>query len=99
MALIVIVSVSVDGHAPFPNLMAEIDPTTQLLFTVHNDFAPSFCDRFNLFAITEPANVGPVGGNRIEFQFRGTWHPRAILKHEGDLVIPQEVQKFGVEPV
>src|ERR1700730_3243296 len=99
VALIVVGSVSVNGHASFANLVAEIDPAAQLLRAIYNDLVPSLRDRFNPFAITEPPNICPVRGNRIEFQFRGTWHQRAVLKHQSDFVISQEVCKLGLEPV
>ena len=99
VTLIVVVSVSVNGDAAFPNLVAEIDPAAQLLGAIYNDLVPSLRDRFDPFTISEPPDICPVGGNRIKFQFRGTWHHRAVLKHQSYSVISQEVCKLGVEPV
>jgi len=99
VTLIVVVGVSVDRDASFPDVVTEIDPTAQLFRAVYNNLVPNLGDGLDLFAITKPPNVGPVGCHRIEFQFRRIRHPRAILKHLGDLVISQEVRKFTVKPV
>jgi len=99
VALIVVVGVSVNDYASVSDLVAEIDPAAELLRAIYNDLVPSLRDRFDPFAITEPPNICPVGGNRVEFQFRGTWHQRAVLKHQSDFVSSQEVCKVGVEPV
>lgn len=99
VTLIVVVSVGVDRDASFPDLVAEVYPAGQLLRAVYNNLVPNLGDGLDFFTITEPSNVGPVGCHRIEFQFRRTRHPRAILKHLGDLVISQEVRKFTVKPV
>src|SRR5579872_6839868 len=69
VTLIVIVRIRVDGYAAFLDLVAEIDPTTQLLCAIYNNLVPSLRHRFDGLAVAKPANVRPVCSNRIEFQF------------------------------
>ena len=57
--MIEIVRVSVDGHAPFPTLVAEINPTTQFLRATYNNFVSNLCDRLDTLAIAKPPNVSP----------------------------------------
>ena len=52
-------------------------------------------------AIAEPADVGPIGGDGIEFpcKLREGGHVRNVLEHECVLVIAQNICQRGVEPV
>jgi hypothetical protein len=94
----VVVRIGTHQHASFSHLVAEVHPTMQLLGTVHHGLAPSHRLFFDGLAVAKPSDVGPVGGDRIELQFRRARHNGAILQDQSDRVIPK-VCRLGIQPV
>ena len=95
---VVIVGVGVDGDAAVADLEAEINPAHELRSAVDDRLVPFDGDAFDPFAIAEPANVGPIGGDGIEFEFVSGGHGGEVLEHEGDFVAAEDVGEIGVEP-
>ena len=95
---VVIVGIGVDGDAAVADLEAEIDPAHELRCAVDDGLVPLDGFSFDPFAVTEPADVGPVGGDGIEFEFVGRGHGGEVLKDECDVVAAQDVGESGVEP-
>jgi len=56
--------------------------------------------QLDAFAIAEPADVGPTGGNGIKFLDEFLWarHVREIGQGQRDLVLLEEIGEFGVKP-
>jgi len=75
-ASVVIVGVGVDGDSAMADLEAEIDPAHELRRAVDDGLIEFDGVAFDPFAIAEPADVGPVGGDGIELslEFMGEWH-------------------------
>ena len=73
---VVIVGVGVDCDAAVAEFEAEIDPTHELRRAVDDGLIEFDGDAFDPFAIAEPADVGPVGGDGIELslEFMSEWH-------------------------
>src|SRR5690349_11885360 len=98
MASIVIVRVGVDQHTALLDLVAIINSAAKFARPVNDGLVPRRRLLLDALAIPEPSNVCPVCRNRIEVQFPGTRHPEAILEHERDSVIAQQIRQFSVEP-
>ena len=97
---VVIVGVGVDGDAAVADFKAEIDPAHELGRAVDDGLFPLNGFSFNPFAVAEPSDVGPVGGDGVELSFdlvRGG-HGREVLEDEGDFVAAEDVGESGVEP-
>jgi len=98
---VVVVGVSVDRDATVTDFEAEIDPTHKLRGAVDDGLIPFYGDAFDPFAVAEPADVGPIGGDGIEFTFefvmRG--HRGEVLEDEGDFVAAEDAGESGVEPL
>src|ERR1043166_3995874 len=94
-----IIGVRVDRDAAFLHLVAKVHPTRQFLGAVNDGFIPRSRFLLDALSVSQPANVGPIRGNRIEPQVRRTGHPEAIRRDEGYPVIPQEIGKARVEPI
>ena len=95
---VVVVGVGVDGDAAVADFEAEIDPAHELRRAVDDGLVPLDGFSLNPFAIAEPADVGPVGGDGIEFEFVRGGHRREVLKDESDFVAAEDVGEIGVEP-
>ena len=85
---VVIVGVRVDGGAAVSNFETEIDPAHELRGAVSDRLVEFDGDAFDPLAVAEPADVGPVGGDRIEaaLDFVGEWHGGEVLQDERDFV-------------
>ena len=95
---VVVVGVGVDGDAAVPDFEAEIDPAHELRRAVDDGFIPLDGFSFDPLAVAEPADVGPVGGDGIEFEIVGGGHGGEILEDERDFVAAKDVGEIGVEP-
>jgi len=62
----VVVGVSENDYAAFPDLVAKIDPTAEFPGAIDDRLVPCRGLLLDIFAIAEPADVGPVRGNGIE---------------------------------
>ena len=98
---VVIVGVGVDGDAAVADFETEIDPAHKLRRAVDDGLVPFDGNAFDPFAVAEPADVGPVGGDGIEFslEFMGERHSGEVLENEGDFVAAECVGKSCVEPL
>jgi len=94
-----IVGVGEDGYAALPNLAAVVNPTRELTAAVNDDLVPSLCDLLDSFAVAEPTDVCPVGGDWVELELAGVRHPALVLEDQRDAVLAQQVGEPSVEPV
>src|ERR1051326_7310082 len=62
----------VDRDAAFLHLVAKVHPTRQFLGAVNDGFIPRGRFLFDALSVSQPANVGPIRGNRIERQLGRT---------------------------
>ena len=99
VALKVVVRVSVDEHSALHDLVAEFYPTAEFRSAINDGLVPRHRLRFDLFPVAKPTDVCPACGDWIELKFQWVRHPGSILKHESDLVIPQQVCELRVNPV
>jgi len=95
---VVVVGVGVDGDATVANFEAEIDPAQELGRAVDDGFVPRDGFAFDPFAVPEPADVGPVGGDGIELEFMRHRHGGQILEDKRDFMAAENVGEIGVEP-
>ncbi len=99
-ASVVIVGVGVDGDAAMADLETEIDPAHYLGRTIDDGLFPLDGFPFDPFAVTEPADVSPIGGNGIElpFEFVRGGHGGEVLEDERDFVTAEDAGEVCVEP-
>ena len=95
---VVVVGVGVDGDAAMTDFEAEIDPAHELGRAIDDGLVPLDGLPFNPFAVAEPADVGPVGGDGIKFEFVGRGHGGEVLEDERDFVTAEDVGESSVEP-
>ena len=100
-ASVVIVGVGVDGDSAMADLEAEIDPAHELGSAVDDGLVEFYGYAFDPFAVAEPADVCPVGGDGIEFalKFVSGGHGGEVLQDERDFVTAENVGESSIEPL
>jgi hypothetical protein len=97
---VVVVGVGENLDAPLVNLAHDFDPLGELVGAIHDDLVPSLRPFLDSFAISEPADVGEVGGDGVELleQLSRARHPGVVLEDQGDVVVAERAGEAGVEP-
>src|SRR5579862_2952762 len=85
---VVIVCIGIDGDAAMTDFETEVNPAHELRRAVDDGLVPFHGDAFDPFTVAEPADVGSVGGYRVEFalQFIGYVHGGEVLEDEGNYI-------------
>src|SRR6266478_8159884 len=67
---------------------------------VDDRLIPRRCLFLNPFSISKPTNISKVRCNQIELflHLPGSEHKGCISQRQGNVVLPEQVDKFGIEP-
>src|SRR5580704_12353800 len=77
-----------------------VHPTLEIVSPINNCLIPDLRYLFYSVSVPKPANIGEVRSNHVEFflHLPRPGHKRCVGQGQGDLVLPEQVCKFGIEP-